>query len=124
MRCYETEYQFPLRHLNTGLWPHICEVGGGGAGGMGQGAGDDNRHGGGGAAPSSPAHPTFMPTQGALLTTNKSTARSNLSQKRVGRESGVWGDGGWKGKEKKKVEMKGGGGSGGKRDRKSDKERG
>lgn len=66
-------------------------------------------------------HPTFMPAQGALLTTNKSTARSNLSRRSVGRGSGVWGERGRKGKEKK-VEMKGEGG--GEKDRKSDKEGG
>lgn len=48
----------------------------------------------GGFAPASPAHPTFMPAPGTLLTTNKSTARSNLSQKTVGRRSVVWGRGG------------------------------
>lgn len=51
------------------------------------------------------ALPTFMPAHGALLTTNKSTARSNLSQRSVGRRSGVCRERGRKGKEKK-VEMK------------------
>lgn len=60
-------------------------------------------------ARSSLAHSTFMPAQGALLTTNKSTARSNLSQRSVGRGSGVCGEQGRKGKEEK-VEMKGKGG--------------
>lgn len=74
----------------------------------------------GGEAPSSPAHPTFMVAQGALLTTNKSTARSNLSRRSVGRGSGVWGNGG-KEREKGGDERRRGGGE---KDRKSDKERG
>lgn len=91
MRSYETEYQFPLRHLNTESWRHTCVRCGGGGGELG------------GVHTSSPARPTFMPAQGALLTTNKSTARSNLSQRSVGRGSGVWRgvEGGGKGKRKR-----------------------
>lgn len=92
MRSYETEYQFPLRHLNTESWRHTCVRCGEGGGELG-----------GGVHTSSPARPTFMPAQGALLTTNKSTARSNLSQRSVGRGSGVWRgvEGGGKGKRKR-----------------------
>lgn len=99
MRSYETEYQFPLRRLNTKLWWECAvHVWGWGR----QGTGDDDRQEHEGEdAPSSPTHSTFMQAQGALLTTNKSTARSNLSRGSVGRGIGVWGEWGRKGKRKR-----------------------
>lgn len=76
MRSYETEYQFPERHLNIGFVTCVCEVG--------EWARDWRRRQveqGGGEVFSPPAHPTFMLAKEALLTSNKSTARSNLSQR-------------------------------------------